>query len=281
MARGDRWPVGSFIAELPDSERGVLLAAGDPCRFDDEQALLLQGDPGDFVYVLTSGLVKVMVATETGAATMVAIRSRGDLVGEFAPLDEQPRVATARAIGLVTALRVSGRAFTEITGRSPAARAAVTRYLLAKVRSVTELRAADRAWEARERVAQVLFELGERHAVPGADGMIRLPITQGELGELAGVAVSTAERVLKGLRKQGLISTRYREITIRDLAHLGSIRFTENPENPEKPLHAGICCALIRYVRHERFRCRPALENRGAMENQRGSAELRAAGQEW
>lgn len=243
MTRGDQWPVGSFIAELPDSERGVLLAAGDPCRFADEQVLLLQGDPGDFVYVLTSGLVKVMVATESGAATMVAIRSSGDLIGEFAPLDARPRVATARAIGPVTALKVSGHAFTEITGRSPAARAAVTRYLVAKVRSATERRAADRAWEARERVVQVLFELGERHAVPGADGMIRLPITQGELGELVGVAVSTAERVLKGLRREGLITTRYREITIRDLARLGSLRFTENPG---KPLQAGICGGLIR-----------------------------------
>ena len=55
--------------------------------------------------------------------------------------------------------------------------------------------------------------------------MIRLPITQGELGDLAGVAVSTAERVLKDLRKQGAVTTRYREITIKDMAYLKSIRF--------------------------------------------------------
>jgi|HubBroStandDraft_5_1064220.scaffolds.fasta_scaffold85334_2 CRP/FNR family cyclic AMP-dependent transcriptional regulator len=224
-ASHDQWPEGSFVGQLPEDERAALLAAGAPFRFEDDQILLVQGDAGDFLYVLTSGLVKVIVEAESGAQTTLAIRSRGDLVGEFALLDNKPRTATARAAGPVTALKIGAAAFLAITGQSPAIQATVTRYLLAKMRSTTERRAAERVWDAKERLAQVLYELGERHAEPGADGMIRLPITQGELGELAGVAVSTAERVLKDLRKQGAVATRYREITIRDMAYLGSIRF--------------------------------------------------------
>lgn len=240
-ASHDWWPKNSFFAELPDAERAALLTAGDPSRFEDEQILLMQGDSGDFVYLLTSGLVKVVVAAASGAATTLAIRSRGDLVGEFATLDDKPRTATARAVGQVTALKITGSAFLNIVSRSPAAQATVTRYLLSKMRSATERRAADRVWDAKERVAQVLYDLGERHAEPSPDGVVRLPITQGELGDLAGVAVSTAERVLKDLRKQGVVATRYREITIRDMAYLDSIRFPpEEPEEPEKPLPEGI-----------------------------------------
>jgi len=242
-ASPDWWPKGSFMAELPDAERVALLNAGDPQRFEDEQILLLQGDSGDHVYVLTSGLVKVVVAAPSGAATTLAIRSRGDLVGEFALLDDKPRTATARAVGLVTALKVNGSAFLDITSRSPAAQITITRYILSKMRSATEHRAADRVWDAKERVAQVLYELGERHAEPCPDGTVRLPITQGELGDLAGVAVSTAERVLKDLRRQGVVATRYREITIRDMAYLGNMRFPQ--EKPEKPLSAGICGVLM------------------------------------
>jgi CRP-like cAMP-binding protein len=243
-ASHEAWPDGSFVQQLPDAERAALLEAGTPFRFEDEQILLVQGDAGDFLYVLTSGLVKVIVEAVSGAQTMLAIRSRGDLIGEFAPLDNKPRTATARAAGPVTALKVGGAAFLAIAGRSPAAQATVTRYLLTKMRSTTERRAAERVWDARERLAQVLYELGQQRAQPDPDGLIRLPITQGELGELAGVAVSTAERVLKDLRKQGAISTRYREITIRDMNYLESIRFPQ--EKPEIPLRAGICGALIR-----------------------------------
>jgi CRP-like cAMP-binding protein len=180
----------------------------------------------------------------SGAQTTLAIRSRGDLVGEFAPLDDKPRTATAQAAGPVSALKIGGAAFLAVAGRSPEAQAAVTRYLLAKMRDATERWSAERIWDARERIAQVLYELGKQHARPDADGLIRIPITQSELGELAGVAVSTAERVLKELRKQGVVSTRYREITIRDMAYLDGIRFPG--EKPENPLPAGIYPALIR-----------------------------------
>lgn len=222
----DEWPEGSFIGRLPDAERAKLFAAGMPCRFEDDQILLVQGDSGDFVYVVTGGLVKIIVAAESGAEATIAIRSRGDLLGEFALLDDNPRVATARAAGPVTALRIGGAAFLACTTESPAVQSTVTRYVLAKLRSSTERRAADRVWDARERLAQVLYELGQMYAEPDAEGLIRIPITQGDLGELAGVAVSTAERVLKDLRKQGAVSTRYREITIKNLAYLGSIRFS-------------------------------------------------------
>jgi CRP-like cAMP-binding protein len=224
-ASHDQWPEGSFVGRLSEAERAALLAAGVPCRFDDDQILLVQGEAGDFLYVLTGGLVKVIVEAESGAQTTLAIRSRGDLMGEFALLDDKPRTATARAAGPVTALKIGGAAFLAIAGQSRAIQATVTRYLLSKMRDTTERRAAERVWDAKERLAQVLYDLGQKHAEPGPDGMIRLPITQGELGDLAGVAVSTAERVLKDLRKQGAVTTRYREITIRDMAYLGSIRF--------------------------------------------------------
>jgi CRP-like cAMP-binding protein len=225
---GDEWPQGSFIGRLPAAERAALLASGTSCRFEDDDILLVQGAKADFVYVLTSGLVKVIVAAESGAETALAIRSRGDLMGEFALLDEGPRTATARAAGPVTALRVGGGAFLATAAESPVVQQTVTRYVLAKMRAATERCAAERVWDAKERLAQVLYELGRLHAAPDSDGLIRIPITQSDLGELAGVAVSTAERILKDLRKQGAVSTRYREITIKDIEYLGSIRFSDS-----------------------------------------------------
>jgi CRP/FNR family cyclic AMP-dependent transcriptional regulator len=219
------WPRGTFVGSLPEAERAALVAAGSPVHFEDDQIMLVQGDTGDFVYVLTGGLVKVVVAAESGAETTLAIRSRGDLVGEFALLDEKPRTATVRAAGEATALKVGGAAFRAVTG-SGAAQAAVTRYVMGKLRETTERRAAERVWDARERLAQVLYELGQDRVEPGPDGSIRIPLTQADLGDLAGVAVSTAERILKDLRRQGVVSTRYREVAIKDMAQLDSIRFS-------------------------------------------------------
>lgn len=222
------WPPLSLVAQLTEPERIALLAAGSPVKFPDDGILVLQGEPGDGLYVLTDGMVKVTVAAESGTETMLAVRSRGDLIGEFAVLDGEPRTATARAVGAVSAIRISRARFTEFGQRYPAAQTTITKSLVAKMRAATERHAAERTWGARERIAQVLYELAEDYGEQAADGavVIPLPITQSELGELAGVAVSTTERVLGDLRKEGVIATRYRKIAIRDMTFLGTIRFS-------------------------------------------------------
>ena len=194
---------------------------------------MLQGDVGDFLYVLTDGKVKVLVAAESGAETMLAIRSRGDLVGEFTLLDSKPRTATARAIGTVTALRVSRADFADFIGAFPAAEDRVFRYVLGKMRESTARHAAERVWGARERLAQELYDLAREQGGPRSGGLVRVPITQAELGQLAGVAVSTTERVLKEFRLLGIIATRYGATEVRDMAALEMIRFSEEPtQNP-------------------------------------------------
>jgi CRP/FNR family transcriptional regulator, cyclic AMP receptor protein len=228
-ASGDRgrWPQGSLVALLTENERTALLSAGTPVQFEDDDILVLQGDVGDGFYVLTGGMVKVTVAAETGTQTTLAVRSRGDLIGEFAVLDGMPRTATARAVGAVGAIRISRSGFAAFGRRYPEALATITRSLVAKMRAATQRHAAERTWGAKERLAQVIYELAAGYGEPADDGtvVIPLPLTQMELGELAGVAVSTTERVLGELRKEGAIATGYREIAVRDIDFLGALRY--------------------------------------------------------
>jgi CRP/FNR family transcriptional regulator, cyclic AMP receptor protein len=232
-AGSGRWAPDSFIATLPDAERAALLRSGAVVRFGNDEVLVLQGDVGDFLYVLIEGKVKCLVAAESGAETMLAIRSRGDLVGEFALLDSKPRTATARAIGTVTARRVSRADFADFSADFPEIKDLVFKYVLGKMRATTARRAADRVWGARERLAQELYDLAIEHGETGSGGVVRIPITQAELGQLAGVAVSTTERVLKEFRQLGIIATKYGATEVRNMAALETIRFTEEgTQNP-------------------------------------------------
>ena len=215
------------MGSLTPSDRATLLAYGARVQFGDDDILVMQGDVGDVLYVLTGGMVKITVSAETGVETMLAVRSRGDLVGEFGVLDGLPRAATVRAVGTVGTMRISAARFAAFTEAHPAALPAVTRSVVAKMREETERHAAERNWGARERLAQVIYDLATGYGEKADDGgiVIPLPLTQMELGELAGVAVSTTERVLAEFRREGLIQTGYREIEVRDMACLGDTRF--------------------------------------------------------
>ena len=221
------------MATLPDAERDALLRSGSIVRFGNDEVLVLQGDVGDFLYVLTDGKVKVLVAAASGAETMLAIRARGDLVGEFSLLDSKPRTATARAIGTVTARRITRADFADFASAFPEVKDLIFTYVLGKMRASTARRAADRVWGARERLAQELYDLAREHGVAGAGGVVRIPITQAELGQLAGVAVSTTERVLKDFRMLGIIATKYGATEVRNMAALETMRFSEEgAQNP-------------------------------------------------
>lgn len=221
------WPKSSLMASLGAGERSALLGVGRAVQFNDDGILVLQGESGDALYVLTGGMVKVIVAAESGMETTVAVRSRGDLIGEFAVLDGMPRTATARAVGTVGAVRIGRASFLAFGDRYPAVLGTVTRSLVAKMRAATERHAAERTWGARERLAKVIYELAANYgeSAGGGDVVIPLPLTQMELGELAGVAVSTTERVLAEFRKKGVIATGYREIAVRNMDFLENIRY--------------------------------------------------------
>jgi CRP-like cAMP-binding protein len=215
------------MGALTPSDRAALLASGIRVQFGDDDTLVMQGDMDDMLYVLTGGMVKITVSAETGVETMIAVRARGDLIGEFGALDGLPRAASVRAVGTVGAVRITSARFAAFTQSHPAVLPAITRSVVAKLRAETERHAAERNWGARERLAQVIYDLATGYGEKSDDGgiVIPLPLTQMELGELAGVAVSTTERVLAEFRREGLIQTRYREIEVRDMACLADTRF--------------------------------------------------------
>jgi CRP/FNR family transcriptional regulator, cyclic AMP receptor protein len=212
------------MAALGEPERSALLGRGADVGFRHRDVVVLQGDVGDSLYVLTGGVVKVTVAAESGAETIVAFRSRGDLIGEFALMDDKPRVATARAVGAVGAIKISRQDFEAFGRRHPAALDTLMRSLLAKMRASTDWNA-QRARSARERLARALYGLAIDYGETEENGSvtISLELTQSEMGELAGTAVSTTERILAGLREEGVVATGYKEITVRDVARLREI----------------------------------------------------------
>ena len=118
-------------------------------------------------------------------------------------------------------------AYDALTRRYPAILPAITRYVLFKMRATTERRAAERVWDARALLAQVVCELAEAYGERDIEGRVRLPFTQSEVGQLAGVAVSTAERVLAEFRRKDAIATMYGAIVVRNLTFLKSIRFAD------------------------------------------------------
>ena len=100
----------NLLTDLPDRLSGALLAGAAQRHLAPGEMLFLAGDPGDGFYRVENGLLKISIASASGAERILAILGPGAIVGDLAIIDGKPRSAT------VTALRDCKLRFVSRTG---------------------------------------------------------------------------------------------------------------------------------------------------------------------
>lgn len=215
------FPRGSFLAGLPTSARAPMLALGTVRDYAPGSILLREGERTSHVLVLLKGLGKVTATSPEGHTSLLSIRTAGDLVGELASMDNEPRIATVTAVGQVRARVVGQPEFLRYLTAHPDVALAVSGSVGAKLRWATRRRIDFGAHEVHVRVARVLVELTTTY---GSDeGDVGVPLTQPELAALVGAAEPTVHRALSHLRREGVVVTGYRRVVVRDRVRLEAI----------------------------------------------------------
>jgi hypothetical protein len=103
-------------------------------EYAPDEALCLEGEPGNEVFILLLGDVKVLKRDEVGER-VVATEKAGGFIGEMAVLDPAPRSATLRAgEGGVRVLRLDGKAFRASLNNDPTIASSVIRTLAQRLR---------------------------------------------------------------------------------------------------------------------------------------------------
>lgn len=79
-------------------------------EYADGEVICRQGERGDRMYVIQRGAASVL-HEEGGVESLVGDLKAGDIFGEMAIFDHQPRSATVRATGIARVLTLDKRAF--------------------------------------------------------------------------------------------------------------------------------------------------------------------------
>src|SRR4051812_1426025 len=101
----------SFVDRLSPAELQALRERARPQRFPRGGLLMAERQLGDRVLILIRGRVKVSRATPAGRDAVLGFRGAGELVGELAALDGQPRSGTVTALEQVDALAIADDVF--------------------------------------------------------------------------------------------------------------------------------------------------------------------------
>ncbi len=194
-----------------------LAAVCVPRSFRRDQFLCYQGDPGDSLFVLVDGLVKITVASERGDEMVLATLGAGEVLGELSVIDPGPRSASAVAVQPTTTLVINRTALLTAMQQSPALLDALLHTLGAMVRRLTE-QATDLVFlDLGGRIAKLLVQQAERQSEdPSQRLSVDLHLTQTELAQMVGASRPAVNRVLQGLVGRGVIKVDGRTIEIVD-----------------------------------------------------------------
>ena len=201
MAAKDRW------APLAEGRRVQVYVPGQMIYLQDTEA-------SQFYYIL-SGTVKCFISSSGGDERTLTHHRAGELIGEAAFFDRQPRVSSAVAVTRCTLVSVDREHLEAVFARHPELAVAMLEYLARTVRLLSAH--VDSAFlQADRRVARHLLSLS-----PTPDGLLRC--THEEIGSSVGVSRVTVSRVLSEFDRRGWIETGYKSVTLRDRAALEAL----------------------------------------------------------
>jgi CRP/FNR family cyclic AMP-dependent transcriptional regulator len=100
-----------FLHTLTPAESDALEEMGEPGTYPPGSVIFEQGGTADCVLLLRGGHVRVVVAGPSGKEVVLAERGPGELLGDLAGIDGQPRSASVTALDEVRGLVVPLRAF--------------------------------------------------------------------------------------------------------------------------------------------------------------------------
>jgi CRP/FNR family transcriptional regulator, cyclic AMP receptor protein len=213
-----------FFAGLDERALERVAAGTRTRRFRRGEVIFHAGDPGDALFILVSGEVKIALPSEAGDEAFIATLRAGDVFGEIALLDGAPRSATATALIATEAVVLPRDRFRELIASEPAVRDVLLASLAGELRRLTshveELHFLDMTGRLAARLVRLAHEAGG--GAPRDDGSIRLrpTLTQAQLASMVGCTRQSVNKVLGQFSADGLVRLDREGISITDLAGL-------------------------------------------------------------
>jgi CRP/FNR family transcriptional regulator/CRP/FNR family cyclic AMP-dependent transcriptional regulator len=207
-----------LFAELDDTTLDVVAAALRPRRFRRGETIFHIDDPGDALFIVASGRVKITIPSEDGSdpAILTTIEP-GGFFGELAMLDGAPRSATAVALDTVETHVLRREAFDRLVDSEPVLRRELLAALATEIRRLTaqveDLHFLDLPGRLARHLLRTLPSEAGEHRVPW-------PYTQTELAGMIGGSRQSVNRLLADLVNEDLVRFEGDDLVIPDAARL-------------------------------------------------------------
>ncbi len=192
-----------------------LAALATQRRYREGEAVCNQGDPGDALFAVVTGKVRISTGAADGREIFLNIMEPGDTFGEIALLDGGTRTATAIAMAPSELVSLRREHLFELLAREPAVAVELLRLCGERLRWTSGLLEDAALLDAPARLAKRLQSLGRLHGERVGKGY-RLRISQEDLASFLGVSRQAVNQELQAWKAKGWLTLGRGVITVID-----------------------------------------------------------------
>jgi len=183
--------------------------------------LFNEGDPGDSLYIVLSGKVKLGRKSSDGRENLVAVMGPADQFGELSLFDPGPRTATAMVVTDARVARLAKAPLTNWITERPQIALQLLRVVARRLRRTNTMLADLIFVDVPGRVAKQLLQLAQRFgSVDGGQLRVTHDLTQEELAQLVGASRETVNKALADFAQRGWLRLEGKSVVILDRERL-------------------------------------------------------------
>ncbi|MDX1631301.1 MAG: Crp/Fnr family transcriptional regulator [Thermoanaerobaculia bacterium] len=205
------------LAELASRMRRTTFPSGT--------RMLSAQQPGEAVYLLEEGAVKIQLDRADGSETTLALLGPGDTVGEMSLLDHHGRSANVVTHEDSVCLWMDRRAFLDSVDSMEGLSRNIVHQLSQRLRAANQQILALSTLDVAGRLARQLLTFVSQYGEETREGiLIPFSLTQSDLAGMVGATRERVNRVVVQLKRDGVLSvdSRYR-ITVHEIEPLAEL----------------------------------------------------------
>ena len=190
-------------------------------EFPRGHVIFNEGEPGDRLYIILSGKVKLGRRSPDGRENLLSVMGPSDMFGEMSIFDPGPRTSSATTVTEVKVATMDREALKKWIKDRPEIAEQLLRVLARRLRRTNNNLADLIFTDVPGRVAKQLLQLAQRFGTH-ENGALRVThdLTQEEIAQLVGASRETVNKALADFAQRGWLRLEGKSVLISDSERL-------------------------------------------------------------
>lgn len=207
-----------LFSELTDQQLADVAAIVRDRSYQPGQFVFIEGEPGEALFILKQGLIKLTKRTEDGREHILHFVNPGEVFAEVVLFDEKgsyPATAEVQQDTVVGVIRNSD--MTALISSNSEIAVSLLAFMARRLRQAQDRSMNLALNDVRRRLVFILLDLASEHGTLTDQGIVlNLALTHQELANMVGTSRESANRIINDLKKSGALETNRQQIIILD-----------------------------------------------------------------